>query len=386
VITVSDMMSHIAVQLDTPVTGWMEGKVRTAVLSAWARLMALHEWAYFHRMGTLVTYAGQSTGTADFDASTRQLTLTGATWPSNATSLHVRLNHNWYPVYRRISNTVIELFEGKHPQDDLDDYAYLIQQILYPLPQDVGDIVQVIEGTTNISMLRLNLLEAFQIQEGFAWSPVLPTCYALVGDSSNPQRWNLWLPLEQTQDSVLQYMYKARRPNDVLTREDRGTVTVTGGVATFSEAVVKPLWNGANVLLRLSTDENSPTGTFGDTVNGDLRYNRDCYEVRVLERLTPTTCRISDASLALTNVAYTASSLIDTGDAAMELLVARLAEDEYGSKMVGNHGEKLVSGAKLAAAFHEAKSADARTVRGKTTAASWYGLRLRDIGYLSPTS
>ena len=385
-ITVSDVMSHIAVQLDSPITGWLEGKVRSAVLAAWARLMTLHEWAYFHRMGTLVTYAGQSTGTIDFDTTTRQVTLTDATWPSNATSRHIRIDHNWYPVYRRVSSTVIELYEGKCPQKNYADAAYVIQQVVYPLPQDVGDIVQVIEGTQNISMTRLNLIEAFQIQEGFAWSPVLPTCYALIGDSSNPQRWNMWIPIEQTQDSVLQYMYKSRRPNDVLTREDRGTVTVASGVATFSEDVVTPLWSGANVLLRLSNDESMPTGNFGDASAGDLRYNRDCYEVRVLERLTSTTCRISNTTLALTDVAYTASSLIDTGDATMEILVARLAEDEYGAKMVGNHSERIVSASKLATAYHEAKSADARAVRSKSTAAAWYGLRLRDIGYLAPTS
>jgi hypothetical protein len=57
-ITVADMMSHLAVQINASLGGYLEGKVRTAVLSAWARLLSMHEWAYFHRVGTLITYAG----------------------------------------------------------------------------------------------------------------------------------------------------------------------------------------------------------------------------------------------------------------------------------------------------------------------------------------
>jgi hypothetical protein len=387
VITVADMMSHIAVQIDSPLSGWLEGKVRSAVLSAWARLMNLHEWSYFHRQGNLLTYAGQTDGTVDFVLSTRRVTLTGDTWPSNVTARHIKLDQNWYPIYRRISDTVIELYEGRHPEDDLDDVTYVCQQVLYPLPQDVGDVVQVLDGTQNITMLRLNLAEAFQIQEGLAWSPVLPNTYALVGDSTNPQRWCLWIPTEQTANSVLHYMYKLRRPNNVLTREDRGTVSVTGGVATFSEEVVTALWSSSNVLLRLSTnDTDMPTSNWGDTSAGDLRYNRDCSEVRVLERLTSTTCRISDTTLELDDVVYVASSLIDTGDATMETLMARLAEDEYGAKPVGNHTEKIVSASRLAVAFNEAKSADARYVRNKGALSYWYGLRLRDLGYISAST
>lgn len=386
-ITIDDMMSHMSVAINQPLSGWLEGKVRNAVLSAWARLMTLHEWAYFHRMGTLLTYAGQTTGTVDFNVSTRQVTLTGATWPTNATSRHIRLNDNWYPIYKRTSSTVIELYTGKHPVEDLDDESYLIQQVVYPLPQDVGDVLQVIEGIQNIQMLRLNLVEAFQLQEGLAWSPMLPTSYALVADSNNPQCWNMWIPTEQTQDVVLQYMYKARRPNDVLTRESRGTVTVASGVATFSEEVVTSLWAGANVLLRIATnDTQTPTGNWGDTQAGDIRYNRDCTEVRVIERLTSTTCRVSNTTLAATAVAYTASSLIDTADATMEILVARLAEDEYGAKPVGNHSEMLTSKTRLAAAYLEAKSADARRVRPKSSISQWYGLRLQDLGHASASS
>lgn len=384
-ITIADMMSHVATQLNAVLGGYLEGKVRTSVLSAWSRLLSMHDWAYFHRMGTLITYASESTGTVDFDVALRTVTLTGATWPTDATAQHIRLNHNWYPIYKRTSGTVIELFEGKHPDDDLDDEEFVIQQILYPLPYDVGDIVQVLEGTQNMQLMRLNLLEAHQIQEGFAWSPSLPTCYALVADSANPTRWNLWLPTVQTDNTVLQYLYVARKPSYALVREYRGTVTVASGVATFSDAVVNSLWDGA--VLRISKNDTAhPTGEFGDIPANDLLYERDCHEVRVVKWLTTTTCRISDTTIAETAVAFNASTMIDVCDGAMTVLLQRLCEDEYGSKMVGNHSERLVSQSRLAQAFNDAKASDGRYVRDKGVAARWYGLRLQDVGYLGAGS
>lgn len=383
-ITVADMMTHLATQANSPLAGWLEQKVRTAVLSAWSRLLAMHDWSYFHRMGTLITFAGQSDGTVDFDYDTRRFTLTGDTWPTDVTNMHIRVDHNWYPIYRRISDTVIEMFAGKHPDDDLDDESYHVQQILYPLPQDVGDVVQVLDGSQNLQLARLNILEAHQIQEGFAWSPVLPTTYAIVGDSANPQRWHMWIPIEQTQNTVLQYLYVARRPTNVLVRENRGTVSVASGVATFSQEVVSSLWDGA--LLRVSTNEVQPTGDFGDVPNTEMLFNRDCSEVRVLEVLTSTTCQVSDVSLAATNVAYVASSHIDVCDGPMTTLLMRLCEDEYGTKMVGNHSERLVSQSRLSQSFNDAKAADGRFVRNKNPVAQWYGLRLRDFGRATSSS
>lgn len=382
-ITVADMMSHIAVQINAVLGGFLEGKVRTSVLSAWGRLLSMHEWAYFHRMGTLITFAGETTGTIVFNYAAKTVTLTGATWPTDAINMHIRLDFNWYPIYKRTSNTVLELFDGKTPEVDLTGEAFVIQQILYPLPYDVGDIVQALEGQQNLQLMRLNLMEAHQVQEGFAWSPTLPSCYALVADSANPSRWCMWLPTVQTLDTVLQYLYVARKPTFTLTRESRGTVSVSAGVATFSDTVVNSLWDGA--VLRVAKDDTStPTGEFGDVPVNDLLYDRDCYEMRVVKWLTSTTCRVSDLTVNQTSVSYTASSLIDVSDGAMTVLLQRLCEDEYGAKMVGNHTERLVSQSRLSQAFNDAKASDGRYVRNKGPAAQWYGLRLKDVGYVTP--
>ncbi len=377
-LTVSDMMTHLATQLGSPLAGLLEAKVRTAVLNGWAELMSLRQWSYFHRLGTIIVRTGQDDGTIDFDYATRQITLTDSTWPSDVTSQHIQISNNWYPIYRRVSSTVIELWEGNTPADDISDSQYYLQQVIYPLPYEVGDIVQILEGQQNIRMQRLNLLETHQIFEGFAWSTALPTTYALIADSQNPNRWCLWLPSKIATDTELQYVYVARKPPIVLVRESAGTVTVASGVATFTDAVVSDLWEGA--VLRLgTTDTSQPTGMFGD-MPGNQMYFEQSTEVKVLKKLSSTTCRISDTTAAATDVAYVASTHIDVADGPMTILLQRLVEDQYGVKPVGNHMEAMVSKSRKAQAVQNAFAADGRIARNKTQLAEWYGLRLRDVG------
>lgn len=372
-ITVSDLMSHLAVQIDTVLAGSLEAKVRMAVLNGWARLMALHQWAYFHRMGSLLTYAGQSDGTVDFDVDTRTLTLTDATWPSNAVARHVRLDGKWYPIYKRTSSTALLLFEGQHPIEDLTDETYLLQQVMYPLPYEVGDIVQLIDGSQSFPTMRLNLLDTFQLLGNDAWSASIPHRYTLVADSANPQRWNLWIPVEQTVDNVLQYMYVARKPPNAVARVRRGTVTVAAGVATFSDPVITTDWTG--VLLRVSkNDSGHPTGEYGDMPGNNVELNQDCYELRVQEVTSTTVCKVHDVTAAATDAAYNASTMIDVADGPMHVLLQRLCEAEYGVRTIGGHTEALVSASRLAVAFNEARTSDGRFVRQKTLAGAWYNL------------
>ena len=153
----------------------------------------------------------------------------------------------------------------------------------------------------------------------------------------------------------------------------------------FSDNIVNSLWDGA--VLRIAKDDTThPTGEFGDTPGNDLLYNRDCYEVRVVKVLGTNSVRISDTSITETDVAYSASSMIDVCDGAMTVLLQRLVEDEYGAKVVGNHSERLVSQSRLSQAFNDAKASDGRYVRNKGPASQWYGLRLRDVGYVGTGS
>lgn len=373
-ITVSDMMSHLSVQLNAVLAGTLEAKVRTSVLNAWGRLMSMHEWGYFYRQSSLIVYAGQTTGTVDFDVDTSEVTITDGTWPTDAVGKHIRLTGQWFPVVERTSATVIVLDASNAPAKDLDDESYVLQQLVYPLPYEVGDIVQIIDNGQSVPV-RLSILENFQILGGLQYSTALPVRYSLVADSASPQKWNLWVPSYQPLDVPLQYLYIARRPPNAIARIRTGTVSVSGGTATFSDPVITTDWNG--VLLRVSKNDDHPTNEFGDTPGNDVLLNQDCYELRVTGVTSSTVCTVSDTTATAVDKPYNASSMIDVSDGLMEILLQRLCEEAYGAKVVGNHSEMLVSKARVSEAFNEARASDARRVRHKPAVGVWYSLLSR---------
>ena len=152
-------------------------------------------------------------------------------------------------------------------------------------------------------------------------------------------------------------------------------MSVSGGTSTFSDPVVATDWN--NVLLRVSKNDSHPTNEFGDTPGNDVLLNQDCYELRVTGVTSATVCSVSDLTATAVDAVYNASTMIDVNDGPMQVLLQRLCEDEYGAKVVGNHSEMMVSKTRLAEAFNEARSSDARRVRHKTAPGAWYSLLSR---------
>ena len=147
-------------------------KVRcTAVLNARGLLFSMHDWAYFHRTGSIVTKAAYTTGTISVDTSTGIVTLTGGTFPSDAAIRHIRIDTVWYPVKSRDSGTQLTLFTEDQPEADQTDVSYVLQQVVYPLPAEVGNVVQMISGQIRLS--RIDLLDTYQILQGFSWSATL---------------------------------------------------------------------------------------------------------------------------------------------------------------------------------------------------------------------
>lgn len=371
------MITHLATQLDSAVGGTTtESKVRTAVLNAWSALMS-ETWRYFHRSATIQLYTFQDTGTVDFSLSYLTVTLTDATWPENAEDMHIRLGNNWYEVYERTSDTVLTLSEDDHPPEDLEESTYYLQQVIYPLPIHVGEVVQLIDPKRPLRMLQIDLLSAHSLSTTSGLSSV-PREFALVAHPKYPNRYCLWVPNLISEDTVLSYMYLKRRPEFTLVRESAGRVTVANGVATFSDEVVTDLWEDA--VLRISRTNESPTGMFGDDQNGEIIFNSNCHEVLVVEVLSSTTCRISNSTISATNAPYVASTHIDVKGGAMVNYLQRLAEDQYGVRPVGNHTEGLSSQRQVVRANMAAHEEDGQGFHsGHHWIPSWYKLRIQDF-------
>lgn len=379
-LTVSDVMAHLCVAIGTPLSGTLEQQVRTAALNGWNRLFAIKsDWKWFHRLGTLQLNAAQTTGTVTFTESTRSLVLADATWPSNANEMHVRLGNAWYPVDKRVSSTELTFFPNQHPATDLAaETTYHIQKIIYPLPVEVGDLVQVINPGQTIALIQLSLAQTMEITNTFGIYGQ-PNAYALIADPKYPDRWSLWMPTILTTDTNLQYLYVQRRPANVIYRESRGQVTLATGTATFTDSICRSSWEGA--VLRISRNTEYPTGPWGDMPVSDPILNQDMYEMKIVEYLTATTVRVTDLTNAVATAApFVVSSHVDVKPGAMETLIQRLAEDQFGIRPVGTHMEGVTSQRRVREAILDAATEDSINFRQSNPLIPlWYRLRLDDI-------
>jgi hypothetical protein len=379
-LTIADLVSHLMVQIGAPLDDILEQKVRTSVLNAWGALFSLKEWKWMHRIGHLQLAAAQSTGSVEYDSSTKLLTLTGATWPTTAELMHVRLENSWYPVAERISDTVLRFAGTAHPTGDLPaETSYHIQQVMIPLDVEVGDVVQVVDPDGIVTLQQLSLAQTLELSEAFGLF-TQPTTYALIHWPKYPNRWSLWVPHVITQDTHLKFLYVLRRPEKVVYQLSEGDVQLTGGVATFSEAVCRDHWVGC--VLRISNNDKLPSGPYGVAAGAGFLYNDDAVEMRVTEYLTTTTVRVSDdATTIATDSPYVLSSHIDVKPGTGETLMHRLAEDQYGLRPVASHMEAITSKRRVREAFINASADDALTAACRDPIVPmWYSLRLDDLG------
>ena len=380
-LTYADLINHLSVQIGQPLVGLNLQKARTAVSNAWTRLMDMHQWRYYQRVGYLMIDAAQQTGTVEFTESTRLVTLTDATWPADVTSKHIRFDNAWYPVKERTSSTVIELYPDKHPPRDVAaGSTYWLQKVLHPLPYEVGDVVQIINPLHNVNMQQAPLNVVHIMSDTFG-QVSQPTVYALIADDRNPGRWCLWCPAVLTQDITLNYIYSFKRSNRIIGSETRGTVTLTGGTATFSDAVATD--NFVDAVLRISKNSLVPTSKYGraDADINDL--NTDVIETIIDTVTSSTVVEVRDTTSAASAKLYEVSSRIDVREnGAMEVLLQRLCEDEWGVRPVANHMEGLTSRRKIEQALQEAMSADALGYgNGHSILSQWGRMRLSDIAW-----
>jgi hypothetical protein len=111
--------------------------IRTAVQRAYSELTTIHEWSHYYQHGRIITQPQYQTGTVAYNSSTKQLTLTGGTWPTWAASGSVSIGRAIAKVDTRVSNTVLTLDSTLTFASTLAaGQAYVLYQTDYALPAD----------------------------------------------------------------------------------------------------------------------------------------------------------------------------------------------------------------------------------------------------------
>jgi hypothetical protein len=110
--------------------------IRTAVQRAYDEVTKIRDWTWYSQHGRVNTESTYGTGTVSYDTSTRNLTLTGGTWPSWAAAGHVKIGVRIAKVASRTSNTVLVLDPQVTFPETLTAVNYVLFRSLYPLPDD----------------------------------------------------------------------------------------------------------------------------------------------------------------------------------------------------------------------------------------------------------
>lgn len=139
--TYDDVLSALDDFAREHMAGHSTSAMRRNILDAYRDIAAEHDWSFLLMPGRVKVVAQQTTGTVVYDHTgggtcERQLTLTDATWPTDAADYCVRFNDIVCDIERYLSPAVVQLDAVMNPQQDVSSTTYACYPRYYTLPAD----------------------------------------------------------------------------------------------------------------------------------------------------------------------------------------------------------------------------------------------------------
>lgn len=363
--TYRDAIDHLidVFNLDGKDENDVSRKLRRAVKEACSKLTGLHEWECFRDTGMFITTAPYETGTVAYNATTRELTLTGGTWPSDAAYGDVIISNARYRVARRVSDSVVTLDEYQSPGVTVaSGTTYKWVKPRYIMPEFVGDIREI----TDIQLL--SLIRRIQSDDNFwyseAWNITgAPTAWSMIESKARPGQWEVWLSSVPNDVRKFRYLYQLRWYGTEVDELRTGTVSVSGDVATFSTGVLTSAHVGT--VLRVSSSASYPTSDIGryDKTTKAVIYNPHASEHIITQVNSSTEAILNQpVSSSVSSKGYTISSHLRLYTEMMRELFHRLCEYQY--QVLSRADSKIVAIADSMwrDAMRNAMAADARNL------------------------
>ena len=230
---------------------------------------------YMLRKGRLHFSAPQTTGTIQYTHSTRLLTLTGATWPSDVVDYSVLVGTLICDIESRITDTVVRLDASLNPGEDVDaETTYTLFQRYYRLPDDFVETDEFWSETSAFLGLQVPLSQILGLNRYYAGTGT-PRCWAIGGIQDQVGSRGIFIYPPAAEAQTQDYLYR-RRPRPIrhtgfaagdcvgtVTVSDDST-TVTGSSTTFSDTM-------EGSIFRVRNDATVPSGTAGKDPYQDER-------------------------------------------------------------------------------------------------------------------
>ena len=240
---------------------------RSAVLSGYSDLASRYDWLYYHTEHEIVMDAQYSTGTIAYDhtggANERQVTLSGGTWPTNATEGRIKIGDVRYPVETRVSNTIITLTEDINPGADLDaSTSYTWLRSRYTLPADFKDMDPPHTENSYFNQKPVSLDSTMAFERHIRASSNPPRWYAIGPDPNRYGQMAMYVQYEPNKAEGLRFYYRRYPRRLKYSDSSTGTVSNTGTTVTASGSYFSADMVGS--VIRFGSDGTTkPTGIRG---------------------------------------------------------------------------------------------------------------------------
>lgn len=348
VYTFADAVDHVLDVYALPDRSLHGRAARRAVLEAYRDLPYRHRWKYYERRGQIRTAASQTSGTIEYDhtggAYERQVTLSGATWPTDARFYRIIIDNKHYDVEDYKSSTVITLTQGTNPGADVAaGTSYTLYRSSYPFP------VNYRRGS-----------ELVQLDDTFYWPEFVSAKQALDWQATDPEPDGepLYYTIRSageyfggmavefspppSEAKVYDFIYEAaplplKHFNGKPEYYD-GTVSVSGTTVTGTDTVFTDSMLGA--IIRFSATAERPSGMVGSE-----EHDNPFAEQRVITAVNSETSLTIDSAVAgsYTDVGYTIGSALDIDPGPMltafhklvELNFARFGDGKFAGGQAG---------------------------------------------------
>lgn len=373
-LTYRDCIEHLidVCNLDGKDVADVSRKLRRAVREACNKLPAMYNWEFLRLTGMFTTSIPYTKGTIQYVLSTRLLTLTGGTWPTDAQFGDIVIDNRRYLVQRRVSDTVLFLDEYESPKADAAaGTSYTWARSRYLLPYFVSDLVELVDTAVQNKIKRIFVEESFWISEWFVTG--MPSSWSLIPSRHRPGRWEVWLSSSPYDVRQYRYMYENRWASNEVEELNSGTVAVASDVATFSSAILTPACVGA--VLRVSSSTTQPTSVFGkyDATTKVMVLNPPASEHIITTVVSTTSALLNEAvTTNVTGKAFTISSQVALNTEGMLEFFYRLCEYQYSIISRADANEVLRIRELMLDAFKIATGADSRRLESHRTPFSNY--------------
>lgn len=306
VMTFADAIQRAVAFLRGGGDSYAQDEIFQAVQSAYMEVWQARNWKYLWTYGRINTVEPYQEGTIEYDAGTRQVTLSGGTWPDWARYGTIRVANVLYNVAEKVSSTVVTLEAAQAPTESIAaGTSYTLFRAIYTLP---ADFQRVFGFSAEDHWCDLRLVD---LREWMRWqrqtrSTGTPTSVAIGPDPDVLGQFAIYLyPAPQAARSIdFMYLRKARplmisgeaEAHSQGTITANGTTTITGTGTLFSDAMV-------GSILRIGT---------GNKVPQSWGSRNPPWDERVIVAVNSPTSITVDANVpAISGVKYVVSDPVD---------------------------------------------------------------------------